>query len=50
MANMGARNIKVVKDLESYSYGGFSERSATKGLSAEYIGPAWFTEGIRGVY
>lgn len=50
MANMGARNIKVVKDLDAYSYGGFSERSATKGLSAEYIGPAWFTEGIRGVY
>jgi intein/homing endonuclease len=52
MANAGARTINLSPPPEYQSYGGFSKRfDQNKGNQAvEYIGPSWFTEGMRGVY
>jgi intein/homing endonuclease len=51
MANMGARSIKVAKDVDSCTYGGFSKRHEGKDkISAEYIGPAWFVDAVRNCY
>ena len=52
MANMGARNISLVKAAEYMSYGGFAELGSvnSKMEPVEFIGPSWFTQNIRGVY
>lgn len=52
MANMGARSINLAPQPEYDSYGGFSARRDSKKppQTIEWIGPSWFTEGMKGVY
>lgn len=52
MANAGARAISLVKEAAYESYGGFSAQRPhdAKREEVEYIGPLWWTNGIRGVY
>lgn len=50
MANMGARNYTVKGDPIFQSYGGFSHTSVGKKAKMEYVGPQWFTQGIKDVY
>ena len=50
MANMAARTIHRNPPPPSYeSVGGFAERVKSEG-GPDFIGPSWFTEGIRDVY
>jgi hypothetical protein len=51
MANMAARLIaSEVKQAPYVSYGGFARMEKGKADGPDYIGPNWFTEGIKGVY
>ena len=51
MANMAARLIaSEVKQAPYVSYGGFARMEKGKSDGPDYIGPNWFTEGIKGVY
>ena len=49
MANAGAKALKTKPIELVFEYGGVAQ-SFSKKTTAEYIGPAWFTEGIKGVY
>lgn len=51
MANMAARLIYHADVQQPYiSYGGFAGYVSNKDVKVEYIGPAWFTEGMKDVY
>tara|TARA_R110002020_G_scaffold234011_1_gene445867 strand:- start:37 stop:465 length:429 start_codon:yes stop_codon:yes gene_type:complete len=52
MANMAARTIQRTPAPITYeTLGGFAEQmKAEKEAGPDYIGPAWFTEGIGDVY
>lgn len=52
MCNMGARQLALIKELTYVSYGGFSSKAPSdRGRpAADFTGPAWFTEAIKGVY
>jgi hypothetical protein len=52
MANMSARTIQRTPAPVTYdTLGGFAERTESeKEAGPDYIGPAWFTEGIGDVY
>ncbi len=52
MANAGARAISLTPAPEYQPYGGFSKRMDPNKIpsAVEYIGPSWFTEGMRNVY
>lgn len=49
MANAGAKSFNIKPIELVFEYGGVAQSFGnTKGV--EYIGPSWFTEGIKGVY
>jgi hypothetical protein len=51
MANMSARKILRTPPPLAYNpVGGFAKGAKGKTDGPEYVGPAWFTEGIRDVY
>jgi len=50
MANYSARRFSIVKEAAYQPYGGFSAIQTGKKEEVSYTGPAWFTNGIKGVY
>ena len=51
MANMSARNIRRTPPPPIYdTVGGFAKGMRGGMNGPEYVGPAWFTEGMKDVY
>ena len=51
MANMAARSKQRAPSPVNYeTYGGFANTESKSDSGPEYMGPAWFTEGMKDVY
>ena len=51
MANMAARSIAAeVKQAPYVGYGGFATTETSKSSGPDYMGPAWFTDAMKGIY